>query len=336
MYATNVEIAKDVFNFSGQTVFETWKLRKEFEDYRGCWYSDWLVNEVPFSMQKVRDLADEFPYWQRRKKTGRPPVEERTLLISFMLRQFFKFTFRQTEGFLRMFKWFFQIEHVPDYTVMSRKNSSKRWLHLWRRFHKYVMGLLPERKVVVATDATGYNNLKRHWRDTDYGLRVYEEWIKVHGAIETDSFLMLNYQMTKAKVHESRMFETVWNDLPENVTPIRSLADSAYTSESCLQTAQQHGATPYHDVKSNAVHHTYPETAYEKLVNFATHWPNRFQKLYGKRNHIETTFSIITRKFGHKLRCKTRNGRKNEIQAKIIAHNIRTMAAISYITNKGV
>jgi transposase len=227
---------------------------------------------------------------------------------------------------LRRLAEYFGIDGVPDHTSLSRKNKEKRWLTVWRRFHAHVMSLLPKRKVIVATDSTGYSGRNDSWRETDYGIRAIQDWVKVHAAIEVDSFIVLSYALSKSKVHESRRFGRVWKSLPENVKPIRSLADTAYSGEACLQVALSHGATPIHGIRKNARFTAHPETAYESMTNFAAHWPNRYAGMYGKRNHAESVFSAIVRLFGHRLRCRSKIGRMNEVQAKLQMYNISVLA----------
>lgn len=43
---------------------------------------------------------------------------------------------------------------------------------------------------------------------------------------------------------------------------------------------------------------------------------------YHKRSNVETTFSMIKRKFGERLRTKTETAQKNELLCKILCHNI--------------
>jgi len=331
MRATDAVMFEDVFKFSGQSKLDTWKMREVFEAAGWRAYSNWLVDEFPFMLQRIRDLADAFPFWQRFKNTGAKPHKERTLLITFLLGQLFDSPYRNAIGLLKIFKCYFGINRVPHYSILSRKNSSKRWFHLWKRVHRFVLDQLPARKSVVATDATGFSGRIRAWKDTPYAQRANENWVKVHAATEIDSFLILNYELTKSNVHDSQVFEDVWEDLPDNVTPIQSLADAAYTSQACLDVANQHGAKAFHEVKCNAVYVHHPNTSYERLVNFYTHWPNRYKEIKGKRAHIETSFGSMKEAFGHRIRCKTAMGRKNEVQAKINIHNIRMLAASAYM-----
>jgi transposase len=69
----------------------------------------------------------------------------------------------------------------------------------------------------------------------------------------------------------------------------------------------------------------FPETAYEKLCHFATHWPNRYEQLKRHRTLIETAFQATKTKFGDRLTCRDPTARENEIMAKQVAHNIRML-----------
>jgi len=326
MYATEVEMPCGIFNFSGQSRIDTFSIDVDPLLPGLCSYDDVMVGRVRMCMEAIRMHADDFPFWQHRAGTGRPPASERTLLIAFLLRQLFKATFRDTEGILILLADYFGIDGVPDHSVLVKKNKSRRWLVIWKRFHEYILSLLPRRKAVVATDATGFSGRNNSWRETDYGIRAVQDWVKTHAAVEVDGFFILSYSLSKSNVHESQMFEEVWDGLPDDVIPTRSLADSAYNGEKCLQVALRHGATPYHGIKKNARYFRHPETAYQKMTNFAAHWPNRYNEMYGKRNHAETAFSMIVRLFGHRLRCRSKIGRKNEVQAKLSMFNVFLLA----------
>jgi len=329
MIPAELRIPEEVFSFSGQTTVDTWSLKDEIALSAIARYSNWLVEELHLCMQRIRDLVDSFPFWQHRR-TGRPPAKERDLMIVFLLRQLFDSTFRRTQTVMECFRDYFRLNRVPHHTVLSRKNRSRRWSVIWRRFHEFVRELLPRRKAIIATDATGYSGRKRGWKETPYAIRANQDWVKLHAAIEVDRFVVLSHSMSKSNVHDSQLLETVWNDLPENVVPKRSLADSAYNGKKCLQVAKEHGATPMHGIKKNAVYRHRPETEYQRMVNFAIHWPNRYKKMRGMRNHAETAFGMIQSRFGYRIRCRTKKGRKNEVQAKVSSHNIRMLALMSF------
>ena len=148
----------------------------------------------------------------------------------------------------------------------------------------------------------------------------------MHATIEVDEFIVLSYSLTRSNVHDSQMFTEVRNRLPSNVSPKRSLANSVHFGNDCLAIARQHGATPLHGIKRNARNFERSKNLHQKLVNFAHHWPNRFASLYAKRAHAETVFSTIGAWLGHRLKCRSKNGRKNEVRVKLALFNLIQLA----------
>jgi len=301
--------------------FELENLSVDFERY-----DDVAIHGMRLALEAIRIHADGFAFWQRRKTTGRPPTEERTLLIAFMLQQLLGLTFRETEGVLALVQEYYSVGHVPDHSTMARKLSSGRWSTLLTRFFEFLIASLPRRKAVVSTDATGYSSRKRSWRETSHANRARQDWVKANVVIEVDQFIILAYALSDSDVHESQTFADAWDGLPKNVQPIRSLADAAYSGNDCLTTARQHGAAPLHKIKKNARDFEEPKTFYEKLVNFAHHWPNRFAMITAKRAHSETVFSMVDSLLGYRLRCRTKRGRRNEVRTKYCLFNMVQLA----------
>ena len=319
MVATVVEITSEVFKFDGQSRLDTFSI-----DLGRC--SEVEAHRLRLAMEGIRKNVNEFPFWQRRKRVGRPSSDERTLMIGFLVQQLFRTTFRDAEGLLHMLSWYFRIYHVPDHSVLCRAMSSRRWTSLLKRFFLHVLERLPKREVIIATDATGFSGRKRGWRETPYAHRPNEDWVKTHAAIEVDRFLILSYELTTSNVHDSQMFSGIWERLPENVAPVRSLADSAYHGEPCLAAARLHGATPLHRIKKNAKGLIEHRVNLNKLVFFTKQFPQRFAVLTAKHNHAETVFSMIGNLFGYRLRCRNNDARKNEVRCKFIMFNLHQLA----------
>jgi hypothetical protein len=214
-------------------------------------------------------------------------------------------TFRETEGMLAMMQEYYSIETVPDHSTLCRKIQSDRFAVVLDRFFQHIISDLPIRKVVASTDATGYSARKQGWRDTSHANRATQGWVKANVVIEVDEFIMPAYFLFDSDVHESQTFQDVWDRLPENIIPIRSLADSAYVGNDCLAAARQHRATPLHKIKKNARDFKEPETYYQKLVNFAHHWPKRFAALTAMCAHSGDGVQHDRRFARYRLRCRT-------------------------------
>lgn len=323
-----------LFAFTGQASFDAWTIGHALKQVGWSRYEYVMAHEQGLVFQRIRELVDAFPTWQHRAGTGRPAFDERDILLCLVVRQYMRVTFRGAESFFRLVKTELSLTRVPDASTMSRKNSSRRFLHLFRRFHDFILASLPARKATIATDATGFGRGKRPWRKTPFPYRAGKEYVKANCAVEVPQRLILSPTLTPGRNFESATFEKTWDNLPDNVTPTRSLADSAYSGQPCLEIVRAHGATPFHDLPKNARLVRWPKTERQKLVNFARHWPNRFKKLKAPRVIVETTFSNLKELFGDRLRCRRKDGRDGEVWAKVVAHNIRIILFREWIAGE--
>ena len=119
LVATVVEITSEIFKFDGQSRLDTFSI-----DLGRC--SEVEAHRLQLAMEGIRKNVDSFPFWQRRKRVGRPSSNERTIMIGFLIQQLFRTTFRDAEGLLHMLSWYFRIDRVPDHSVLCRAMSSQQ------------------------------------------------------------------------------------------------------------------------------------------------------------------------------------------------------------------
>ena len=81
--------------------------------------------------------------------------------------------FRQLQALLQLFKGYFHIEDLltlgPDRPEEPKCIDGST---IWQRFHEHVVASLPRRKVVIATDATGFSGRKVGWREADHAVKA--------------------------------------------------------------------------------------------------------------------------------------------------------------------
>jgi transposase len=58
------------------------------------------------------------------------------------------------------------------------------------------------------------------------------------------------------------------------------------------------------------------------MVGYFLYRRDEFLAHYHKRSNVETTFSMIKRKFGDFVRAKTDTAMTNEVLCKVLCHNI--------------
>src|SRR5215213_4878563 len=79
------------------------------------------------------------------------------------------------------------------------------------------------------------------------------------------------------------------------------------------------------DFKSNATANSTDKrqsATWKRMFHFYSYNKEYFMQQYHKRSHVETTFSMIKRKFGERLRSKNKTAQVNEVLCKILCHNL--------------
>ena len=82
------------------------------------------------------------------------------------------------------------------------------------------------------------------------------------------------------------------------------------------------GGTAFIPFKENSVARARHPKLWKKMYHFFMLNREDFLQHYHKRSNIETTFHMITAKFGDYVRSKTWTAQVNEVLLKVLCHNI--------------
>jgi hypothetical protein len=97
-------------------------------------------------------------------------------------------------------------------------------------------------------------------------------------------------------------------------------ADKGYASKDNAEAITALGATPF---ISFASHHRGNGTgAWRKMYHYFQFKREDFLAHYHKRSNVESTFSMMKRKFGDSIRSKTDTAMVNEVLCKVLCHNL--------------
>lgn len=147
------------------------------------------------------------------------------------------------------------------------------------------------------------------------------DWLKCHLMCGVRTNIVTSVEITQAFGADGPQFRPLVESTSRNFT-IRSVAaDKAYSSTNNLQLVTLKGGEPYIAFKAgskgdgkcavwNRVYHYYAMNREE------------FMRHYHLRSNVETTFSMVKRKFGDKVRSKTTTAQTNEVLCKVLCHNI--------------
>jgi transposase len=174
-----------------------------------------------------------------------------------------------------------------------------------------------------AVDSSGFSTTRfQRWFDVKYGNNEdWHEWIKMHITCGVTTHIVTSVELSNARMHDSPYFKPLIEQTAKAGFKMKEIsADKGYISKDNLQTAVDHGATPYIPFKSNTTGKG--NELWKKLFHSSSFIRAEFLTHYHKRSNVETTFSMIKAKFGERLRCKTETAQVNEALCKVLCHNL--------------
>jgi transposase len=185
-----------------------------------------------------------------------------------------------------------------------------------------------------AVDSSGFStSIYQKWVDakwgklrTPYGKTIKgQDWVKVHVMCGVKTNIITSVEVTHAHGGDSPQFAPLVEQTSQNFLMNSVCADKAYSSSKNLQLVLVKGAQPYIAFKSNATANSKDPrqtSVWKSMYHLYMYNQAEFMRHYHKRSNVETTFSMIKRKFGEQLRSKHKTAHVNEVLAKILCHNI--------------
>jgi transposase len=178
-------------------------------------------------------------------------------------------------------------------------------------------------ETTFAPDSTGSSTSRfTRWYDEKYGAnRSGRDWVKAHVMPGTKTHIVTAVRILDKDAADCPQFVPLVKTTAEAFTIKEVSADKAYLSNENLETVAGLGGRAYIPFKSNS---TSGETGsvWEKLYHFYAMHKEEFEARYHRRSNVESVFSMVKAKFRDHVRSKSDVAMKNEVLAKLVAHNI--------------
>lgn len=235
------------------------------------------------------------------------------------------------------------ISMMPNFVSLTRYLESEDVTALLKEL--IIESSLPLKSVEsdFAVDSSGFSTgLYQKWVDAKWGKTrmLYgakeqsvskKDWVKVHIMCGCLTNVITSVEVTHAHAGDSPQFTPLVEQTSQNFTMNSVCADKAYSSSKNLQLVLVKGAQPYIAFRSNATASNRRSTSVWKrmfhLYQYNQEW---FMQHYHRRSNVETTFSMIKRKFGERLRSKHKTAQTNEVLCKILCHNLSCLIHSMY------
>lgn len=258
---------------------------------------------------------------------GRPGIALRDVLFAMVLKVYNKTTARQCFPDLENAHHRNLISRVPMPSTILKYLEMKSTTRLLRQL--IIESSLPlcEIETVFAIDSTGLSTSEFfRWIDHRYGegeVRDKRAWIKLHLMCGVLTNIITAVEVSKPTAGDSPYFKALLLTTLRHFRVKEVLCDKAYSALKNLLLAWQNKCLPFIPFKSNAKpEHRSKNHLWTRLYYFYSMNADWFEKHYHKRSNVESTFSMIKRRFESHVRARTKTAQINEALCKILCHNI--------------
>lgn len=173
-----------------------------------------------------------------------------------------------------------------------------------------------------AVDSSGFSTSRFvRWVDEKYGCeRSGRDWVKVHLAIGVKTHVVTAVRILDRDAGDAPQFAPLVKATAENFAIGEVSADKGYLSRENVEAVFDLGGTPFIAFKENSTGGA--GGLFQKMFHFYSLNRDEYLAHYHRRSNVESTFSMMKAKFGDAVRSKTDRAMKNEVLAKVIAHNL--------------
>jgi transposase len=214
------------------------------------------------------------------------------------------------------------ISKVPHFNSVSNYLENPELTPLLRDL--IVKSSLPLQSVETnfAADSSGFTTCRfTRWFDVKYGKeRTKQDWVKVHIMCGVKTNIVTAVEIEGQHAGDSKLLPALTATTAQNFSLNEISADKGYASKNNVEIITKFGATPFISMKETDK--GLGGGAWAQMYHYFNFRKQEFLQHYHKRSNVESTFSMMKRKFGDSLRSKTDVAMVNESLCKILCHNL--------------
>jgi len=181
-----------------------------------------------------------------------------------------------------------------------------------------------------AVDSSGFSTSRfERWFDHKYGRESFKRgWVKVHLMTGVKTNIVTSIEIAGKHAHDAKMMPSLVAKTAENFELSEVSGDKAYLTAENVRAVRNAGALPFIALKKNTTdrgENGRNSQVWRDMFYFFMWKREEFLRCYHKRSNVETTFSMMKRKFGDSLRSKTDTAMVNEALCKVLCHNLSVL-----------
>ena len=177
-------------------------------------------------------------------------------------------------------------------------------------------------ETTFAIDSSGFSTNKfERWYDAKYGItKLKHVWVKCHIACGTKTNCVTAVRIMDKDSADSPQFAPLVEETAKTFKISEVSADKAYGSLENFESVANVGGEAFIAFKDNATGSV--GGLFQKMFHYFQFKQSEYMQHYHRRSNVESTFSMIKRKFGDAVRSKNEVEMTNEVLCKLICHNL--------------
>jgi transposase len=287
-------------------------------------YNQTQTSEFAMFQDILIELLDSILISNHFFRPGRPFNDLREMIFCCVMRAYYGKSSRRCVSFLdhAIIKGY--ISKKPHFNTVLNYYKEEAMIPILKYLVEQSASPLKQLELDFTVDSSGFStSLFGRWLDirtqADSVKRIFK---KAHVTSGVISNVITAIEVTPGYYADSPVFKQLVK-ITAKTFQIREIsADKAYSSRNNLQTVASLGGIPYIAFKDNATSKPRGSLIWSRMKRFYDENREYFLMHYHKRSNAESVFSMMKRKFGHKLYSKSEVGQINEILCKALAHNI--------------
>jgi transposase len=313
------------------TVTETIALTRQQTTYPQAWpaYNAAQTNEKDRFQTLLADLCRGVAEPQE-KKPGRPKLPLADAIFSTVFKVYSTVSGRRFISDLREAQERGYILKTPHYNSIFNYLENPEMTPILRSLIVESSKPLSAVETSFAADSSGFSTSRfTRWFDIKYGKeRVKQDWVKCHIMCGTKTNIITAIDIQQMYTHDTLAFAPMVETTAKTFTVSEVSADKAYGSLSNTDAVTKAGGVPFIAFKGSATGKA--GGTFEQMFHYFMFRKEEFLQHYHKRSNVESTFSMMKRKFGDALRSKTDTAMVNETLCKVLCHNLVVLIHETY------
>jgi transposase len=255
-------------------------------------------------------------------KSGRPRLPLSDVVFNVAFKVYSTVSQRRFMSDLREAHRRGYISKVPHFNSISNYLDNPDLTPILREF--ITQSSLPLQAVETnfAVDSSGFTTCRyARWFDVKYGKeQAKREWVKCHLMCGVKTNIVTAVEIGDKHASDVKFFPPLVEATAQNFIISQVSADKAYGGNVSTDVVHKFGGTPFIAFRGNATGGV--GGTYQQMFHYFMFKRDEFLQHYHKRSNVESTFSMMKRKFGDSLRSKTDVAMVNETLCKILCHNL--------------